>query len=137
MRLTRWLEALNDKILETVDRFGMVISLGLILLALTGELLGWWNDVGVIIAALGLGVGLWKAWRDNGTRLLEVLAHQQDHLVHMAGKQDAMLENQGAMVENQRGMLDNQQAMLERQDRTIDVLDRIQAILDARLPGGS
>lgn len=116
MRIADWLEELNDKILEAVDRFGMLLAVSLVLLALVGGILGWWNDLGLVMMVLGVGIGLWTAWRTDGQQILELLGVQQGFLVHMAGKQDAMLD---------------------KQDRTIDVLDRIQAILDARLPGGT
>lgn len=122
MRIVRWLETLDDKVGEFVDRFGMLTGAALMLLALTGEVLGWWNDLGLVMTLAGLGLALWSVWGDNGQQILELLGVQQGFLVHMTSKQDAMLETQDAM--------------LDKQDRTIDVLDRIQAILDARLPGG-
>lgn len=137
MRVTRWLEALNTKVGEFVGRFGMLIGSALMLLALIGEVLGWWNDLGLVMTVFGLGLAVWGLWKDSGSKVLQALGAQQGFLVLMADKQDAMLENQDAMLDHQDAMLDKQDAMLERQDRTIDVLDRIQAILDARLPGGT
>lgn len=149
MRVADWLEELNDKILEAIDRFGMLLAVSLVLLALVGEIarlvepvsraaehvglgqiLGWWNDLGLVMTVLGVGIGLWTAWRTDGQQILELLGVQHGFLVHLAGKQDAMLESQDAM-------LGKQDAILDKQDRTIDVLDRIQQILDARLPGGT
>lgn len=113
----------------------MIIGgLALFLVAVVGEVLGWWNDLGLVLSTAGLLVslggllvGLATLFLDKGHEVATLAATAVGGVAHLHGKQDAMLENQDAM-------LDNQDAMLDKQDRTVDALDRIQRLLDERLP---
>ncbi len=76
MRIVRWLETLDDKVGEFVDRFGMLTGAALMLLALIGEALGWWSDLGLVMTLAGLGLALWSVWGDHGQQILELLGVQ-------------------------------------------------------------
>ncbi len=113
----------------------IVGGLALFLLAVVGEVLGWWNDLGLILSTAGLlvslgglSVGLGTLFLDQGEEVAVLAATAVGGIVSLHDKQDAMLGNQDAMLENQ-------DAMLDKQGRTVDVLDRIQRLLDERLPG--
>jgi hypothetical protein len=43
----------------TRNRVGLLIGLGLILLAALGEALGWWRDWGLVLGALGIMLTVW------------------------------------------------------------------------------
>lgn len=112
-------------------------GLALFLLGLVGEIVGWWNDLGLIlttagllVSIAGLLVGLWTLFLDTSQEVATLAATAVGGIVHLHEKQDAMLDKQDAM-------LDKQDAMLDKQDRTVDTLDRIQRILDDRLPGST
>ncbi|MDX1611306.1 MAG: hypothetical protein R3185_02980 [Candidatus Thermoplasmatota archaeon] len=121
---------MSPRRLRLLGRFLMVAGVLVYLLALVGEILGWWNDVGVLLSAgglvsslAGLAITAWSVASVKGGELL--------------GKQDQMLGNQERMVGNQEKMLGNQERMLELSSRTLTwqdgatrSLDRIEAALD-------
>jgi hypothetical protein len=43
----------------TRNRIGMLIGMGLMLLAAVGEWLGWWRDLGLVVGTVGLIATLW------------------------------------------------------------------------------
>lgn len=73
---------------------------------LVGELLGWFDELGVVLFSAGLAVSVIMLLRDES---------------------DALREGQRRTHANQEGMLENQQAMIEQ-------LERIGDLLDDRLP---
>lgn len=96
-------------------------------IGIIGEILGWWNDLGLIVTFSGLFVSVYTAMDSNGKAALA--GHATTHANLRVMRQD-----QSSMLGNQEAMLGNQEASLEKQDRMIDGLDRIATILDERLP---
>ncbi len=124
-----------------IDKIGIVLSFLLMALAIVGEVVGWWNDLGLLLGAASLLVGILSLLDVSGTRLLDALLvlherfdRQDDVLASLVGGQQALVGGQRSMVGNQEAMLDNQAGLLDRQDATVDRLDRIAEILDDRLP---
>lgn len=107
----------------------LVFWLGLLLMAigLTGELVGWFDAVGVILSFLGMTASALALLDDRSDVLHE--GHASLH-----ANQERMLDNQASMLDNQERMLDNQGAMIENQDAMITQLERIGDLLDERLP---
>lgn len=124
-----------------IDKIGIALSFLLMALAIVGEVLGWWNELGLLLGAASLLIGVLSLLDVSGTRLLDALLglherfdRQDDVLASLVGGQQALVGGQRSMVDNQEAMLDNQAGLLDRQDATIDRLDRIAEILDDRLP---
>lgn len=86
----------------------LVFSLGLLLTAigLTGELLGWFDAVGVLLFFLGMAASA---------------------LALLDDRSDVLHEDHASLHANQERRLENQAAM-------IDQLERIDGLLDDRLP---
>ncbi|MDX1610969.1 MAG: hypothetical protein R3185_01285 [Candidatus Thermoplasmatota archaeon] len=99
-----------------IDKIGIVVGFGLIALAILGEILGWWNDLGLLIGFAGLTASFTSVLDVNGRRLLGRFDDQEAMLT-------GSLENQRGMLENQRGVLENQQGLLENQRRMIEILE--------------
>lgn len=107
-----------------------IFVLGLILMAvgLTGELLGWFNDVGLVLSFTGMAASILALLNDESDDLKENQGSMLDN-------QAAMLDNQERMLDNHDAMLDNQATMIENQDAMVTQLERIGDLLDERLPG--
>lgn len=68
----------------TRSRLGLLIGLALILLAALGEALGWWQDWGLVLGAVGLVLTVWygldAASETTVDRLGEPLGRMADEL---------------------------------------------------------
>jgi hypothetical protein len=65
------------------NRIGMLIGMGLMLLAALGEALGWWRDWGIVLGALGVIATLWFGFSGPDAvlaRLEETSERQADDL---------------------------------------------------------
>lgn len=101
------------------DKILLILGLATFVVGLVGEILGWWNELGVLVSLAGLLAGLYSAVDRNGVLLLE--------------GQSATHGNQERMLENQERMVDNQERMVDNQERTVELLDRIASTLDEGL----
>jgi hypothetical protein len=87
------------------NRIGLAVGLALILLAAVGKLLGWWNDVEILLGVAGILVSVWYG---IGTTSETTVARLEDPLERMAGDMATV------------------RVVLERSDAT---LGRIEALL--------
>jgi len=110
----------------SIDRWLIRIGLAMVATGVLGEILGWWDDAGIWVSALGAAGGLWGVLNLNGREAVRLL-HPLD------GKQDRVLEGQAQMLEGQTQMLDVQARMLEGQHGTNERLDQLIWIVDERL----
>lgn len=110
-------------------RVGQVVGYTTFVVGLLGEILGWWDALGVIVSLAGLVVGLFSTMDENGIALLEGQSTTHTVLMRLASGQARVESNQESMLANQEAMLDNQEEM-------IDVLEDIAGTLDERLPDG-
>lgn len=132
-----------------LDKIGMVVGFTMFIVGLVGEILGWWDAVGVILSLAGLLAGLFSAMDHNGVALLagqsttrtvqtRMVTHQVSMLRNqerMVANHEQMLGNQERMLGNQEQMLGNQERMVGKQEETVALLSRIADTLDERLPG--
>lgn len=105
---------------HTLNRW--VFWLGVLLMAtgLIGELLGWFDAVGVILSFLGMAASALALLDDRSDALHE------DHAKLHTNQQD--------MLENHRSMQANQESRLVNQEQMVDQLERIGDLLEDRLP---
>lgn len=134
---------------ETVRRrtrhlvYRSLFWLGILMMAvgLTGELLGWFDAVGVVASFAGMAASVLALLQDQSEQLRQgqhrTHANQEGMLRNQEGmleNQEGMLQHQESMLRNQQGMLDNQGRMLDNQETMVEQLERIGDILDERLP---
>lgn len=110
-------------------RIGQVVGYTTFVVGLLGEILGWWDALGIIVSLAGLVVGMFSTMDENGIALLEGQSTTHTVLMRLASGQARMEGHQEAMLANQESMLENQEAMIE-------VLADIADTLDERLPDG-
>lgn len=96
---------------EIVDYILIAAGIGLMIVGVTGEFVGWWGEAGLVITSLGAGLGILGAADVNGFRLLRRFGRQEALLVEANGKLDR----------------------LEKLEK-LDKLDDVVRILDERLP---
>lgn len=106
-------EAVDRRTRHLINRIGFVLGLVLMAVGLTGELLGWFEAVGLVLSFAGMAASVLTQLSDQG---------------------DALRRGQQALRANQEGMLENQEAMLENQATMVEQLERIGDLLDERLP---
>lgn len=112
-----------------IDNILFVLGMTMFVVGLVGEILGWWEAVGIILSLGGLVVGLFSAMDRNGVALIE--GQSTTHTVLMR-----VVNNQTTMLGNQQKMLGNQEEMVGNQEKMVSLLERIADTLDERLPGG-
>lgn len=117
-------------------RIGQVVGYTTFVVGLLGDILGWWDALGIIVSLAGLVVGLFSTMDESGIALLEGQSTTHTVLMRLASGQARMEGNQEAMLSNQEAMLENQEAVLENHEEMIDVLQDIAGTLDERLPNG-
>lgn len=122
-------------------RFGLEVGLGLVVLSIVGEVLGWWNDLGLVVGLGGLVVSLAALFDVSGSAIMSrfdgLYLNQRNVLRSQSGmldNQESMLDNQESMIEVHKRVATVQERILDRQDRSVEALDSIQQILDERLP---
>ncbi len=133
---------MNERFRDILDHTLIYGGLLMAAIGITGEILGWWGELGLVLTIGGFLAGILGAIDANGRRLLalatETLVPNQQAMLSnqgsMLSNQEDMLSNQGSMLSNQEAMLSNQERMLTKQDGTNERLDRIVEILDDRLP---
>ncbi len=119
---------MNERLRDLADR--LLIFGGLLMAAtgILGEILGWWDELGLVFTIGGFLAGIVGVVDVHGRALLALVRP-------MAGSIDTLHDKQDRMLGNQNDMLGKQDEMLEKQDRTIRELSRIGDLLDERLPG--
>lgn len=149
---------MDERTRDLLDYAILWLSFGLLVLAIVGEVLGWWNDLGIVLTVASLVGTVYAAFDIYGRKglagleriadgvrglqttqrtmlvTLDTMVENQDA---MLGKQDVVIQNQDAMLGHLDTMLQKQDAMLQKQDTSGSRLDRIQDTLDRRLPDGS
>lgn len=115
-------------------RFGLEVGLGLVVLSIVGEVLGWWNDPGLVVGLGGLAVSLATLFDVSGSAIMSRFDGLYLNHRNVLGNQQSMIENQESMIGIQERVATVQERILDRQDRSVDALDSIQQILDERLP---
>lgn len=109
-----------------IDKIGIALSLLLGGLAVLGEFLGWWNEVGVVLSVFSLILGVLAVVDINGSRILDQLGRMEQG----RGREHALLADQhSSLVENQGTMIDQQASIGAK-------LDAIERLLDDWLPVG-
>jgi hypothetical protein len=87
------------------NRVGLAIGMGLILLAALGEVLGWWRDWGLVLAAVGIVLTAWygidTASETTGGRLEEPIETMTGHLATVR----AVLERSDVTLARIEGLL--------------------------------
>ncbi len=115
-------------------RFGLEVGLGLVVLSIVGEVLGWWNDLGLVVGLGGLVVSLAALFDVSGSAIMSRFDGLYLNQRNVLRNQTGMLDNQESMIEIQERVVTVQERVLDRQDRSVEALDSIQQILDERLP---
>lgn len=156
---------MDERTRDLLDYAILWLSFGLLVLAIVGEVLGWWNDLGIVLTVASLVGTVYAAFDIYGRKglagiervvdgvrglqttqqsmlvTLDTMAENQDAMLEnqdaMLGKQDVMIQNQDAMLEKEDAMLGHLDTMLQEQDTSGSRLDRIQDTLDRRLPDGA
>jgi len=116
---------MDDETRILIDKIGIVGGLCLMVLALIGELLGWWDDVGLIVGALGMGWSLVSALDVNGREAVMILRPMPATLDALGDGQERLLRTQDQMLDGQDRMLHGQHQMLDGQNHMLDKQDRI------------
>lgn len=135
---------MDERTRDLIDYAILWVSFGLLVLAIVGEVLGWWGELGIVLTVASLVGTVYAAVDIYGRRgvsgierVIDGLGGLQRTQTQMVHHQEAMLDNQNAMLENQGTMVGNQAAMLQSQEASTVRLDRIQETLDRRLPDGA
>ncbi len=119
-----------------IDNILFVLGMTMFVVGLVGEILGWWEAVGIILSLGGLVVGLFSAMDRNGVALIGGQSTTHTVLMRVVNNQTTMLGTQQKMFGNQQKMLGNQEEMVGNQEKMVSLLERIADTLDERLPGG-
>lgn len=128
---------MDERTRDLLDYAILWLSFGLLVLAIVGEILGWWNDLGIVLTVASLVGTVYAAFDIYGRKGLAGIERIVDGIRGLQTTQHAMLEKQDAMLGHLDTMLQKQDAMLQKQDASGSRLDRIQDTLDRRLPDGS
>lgn len=120
---------MDERTRDIIDYTILAASVVGMMVAITGEILGWWADLGIVLTLASFAGTLVAIIDVYGRRGVEGIQAVRRSL-------QTMVRNQTGMLGNQEAMLGNQEAMLGNQDASMRKLDRIQDTLDTRLPDG-
>lgn len=112
---------MRERTRDLVDYTILAVSFALLVLAIVGEIVGWWGDLGIVLMIASLIGTVFAALDIYGRRGVGLLG--------------TVVDNQQAMIHHQETMLATQGSIVETQDGFMRRLDRIQDALDDRLRG--
>lgn len=123
----------DDETRLLLDKIGMAVGLGLIVLALIGEVLGWWNDVGLILGGLGMALGAISALDHNGREIVMLVRPLPRAVEALGAGQASLGEGQWSIIEGQQQMHAQQRQMLSKQGQMLSQQDQMLSKQDQML----
>lgn len=129
---------MDERTRDVIDWTIFWVGVAMMLTGLIGEILGWWNDLGLVLTIGGFAATMVTLFDAHGRRAVDGIGDLKQGQSSMIDNQSSMIENQDRLADGQRGISSGVselgQAIRRRQDATVHVLDRIEQLLDQRLP---